>query len=208
MFHNGAKRCLNCGNVLTGNVCEYCELTPAAASIVLRRRLILRTGAFLLGSLAFLAAAYRFPPLDLDGMLVFCGVVFFSGLALAVWVERGALRGTEIEVGKRIFQAVVLIPWMLAGLLLVNAKLDNAPVEDWSTRVVAKFAMSAAMMPTRRLVVRSWRDGRRFERVAVTRDEYGEFRVGDRIVVEVHPGLAGIPWIGGVSEPRSDPGSQ
>ncbi|HEV2385835.1 MAG TPA: hypothetical protein VGS20_01140 [Candidatus Acidoferrales bacterium] len=208
MIPSGAKRCFNCGTVLTGQICDYCELTPAAASVVLRRRLILRTGLFLLGSLAFLAAAYRFPPLELDGMLVFCGVIFFAGLALAVRVERGALQGTEIEIWKRLFQAMVLAPWLLAGLLVVNGRLDSAPVESRQTRVVAKFAMPAAMMPTRRLVVRSWRDGRRFERVAVTRDEYSEFSVGDRVVVEVHPGLAGIPWVGGVREPVAGGGSR
>jgi hypothetical protein len=186
--------------VLTGRVCEHCELTPEAASVVLRRRLILRTGLFLLGSLAFLTAAYRFPPLEMDGMLVFSGALFFTGLALAIRVERGALAGKEIEIWKRIFQTVIPVPWLLAGLLVVNAKLDTSPIEGWTTKVVGKFAMSA-VLPTRRLVVLSWRAGRRFERVAVNRDEYTEFRVGDRIVVEVRQGLAGIPWVAGVDEP-------
>lgn len=202
MFRSGAKRCLNCDAVLTGPVCEHCELTPAAASLVLRRKLILRTGMFLLGSLAFLAAAYRFPPLEMDAMLVFCGVIFFVGLALAVWVERGALRGGSIEIRKRIFMALVPVPWLLAGLLVVNATLDASPVHDRETRIVGKFSMSA-MVPTRRLVVVSWRDGRRYERVPVSRDEYSEFHVGETVIVEVHSGLAGIPWVAGVVEPGS-----
>jgi hypothetical protein len=200
MFRSGAKRCLNCDSVLTGPVCEYCELTPAAASLVLRRKLILRTGMFLLGSMAFLAAAYRFPPLEMDAMLVFCGVVFFLGLALAVWVERGALRGSSIEIRKRIFMALVPVPWLLASLLVVNAKLDGSPVHDRETRVVGKFSMSA-MVPTRRLIVVSWRDGRRYERVPVSQAEYSEFHVGETVVVEIHPGLAGIPWVAGVTLP-------
>lgn len=200
MFRSGAKRCLNCDAVLTGPVCEQCELTPAAASLVLRRKLILRTGMFLLGSLAFLAAAYRFPPLEMDSMLVFCGVIFFVGLALAVWVERGALRGSGIEIRKRIFMALVPIPWLLAGLLVVNAKLDDSPVHDWETRVVEKFSMSA-MVPTRRLVVVSWRNGHRYEHVPVSQAEYSEFHVGQTVVVEIRSGLAGIPWVAGVAEP-------
>lgn len=200
MFRSGAKRCLNCDAVLTGPFCEYCELTPAAASLVLRRKLILRTGMFLLGSLAFLAAAYRFPPLEVDAMLVFCGVIFFGGLALAVWVERGALRGSSIEIRKRVFMALVPVPWLLAGLLVVNAKLDNSPLHDWETRVVGKFSMSA-MVPTRRLVVVSWRDGRRYERVPVSESEYSRFHVGETVVVEIHSGLAGIPWVAGVTLP-------
>jgi NADH:ubiquinone oxidoreductase subunit 6 (subunit J) len=197
MFRSGAKRCLNCDTVMTGPVCEGCELTEAAASLVVRRKVILRTGMFLLGSLAFVAAAYRFPPLEMDGMLVFCGAIFFLGLAMAVWVERGAMRGSQIAIRKRLFMTLVPVPWLLAALLVVNAKLDNAPVRDWTTRVVEKFSMSA-MVPTRRLVVVSWREGHRYERVPVSSDEYSRFHVGERVVVQIHPGLAGIPWVAGV----------
>jgi hypothetical protein len=196
MFRSGAKRCLNCDTVITGPICEGCDLTPAAASLVLRRKLILRTGLFLLGSLAFVAAAYRFPPLEMDGMLVFCGVVFFLGLGLAVWVERGALRGSQISIRKRLFMTLVPVPWLLAALIVVNAKFDSGPVRDYPTRVVGKFSMSA-MVPTRRLVVNSWREGHRYERVPVSRDEYLSFQVGQRVVVEIHPGI-GIPWVAGV----------
>ena len=199
MFRSGAERCLNCDTVITGPICDGCDLTPAAASLVLRRKLILRTGLFLLGSMAFVAATYRFPPLEIDAMLVFCGVVFFVGLALAVWVERGALRGNQIAIRKRLFMTLVPVPWLLAGLLVVNAKLDTGPVQDYSTRVVGKFSM-AAMVPTRRLVVESWREGRRIERVPVSREEYSRFHVGQNVVVEIHPGI-GIPWVAGVVAP-------
>lgn len=194
MFRSGARRCLNCDTVITGPVCEGCELTQTAASLVVRRRVVFRTGLFLLGSLAFVAAAYRFPPLDMDGMLVFSGVIFFVGLGMAVWVERGALRGSQIAIRKRLFMALVPLPWLLAGMLVVNAKLDRAPVRLWPTRVVEKFSMSA-IVPTRRLLVVSWREGRRYERVPVSRGEFSRFRVGERVVVEIHPGLAGIPWV-------------
>ena len=205
MFRSGATRCLNCDTVLTGPICEGCDLTPAAASLVLRRKLILRTGLFLLGSLAFVATTYRFPPLEVDGMLVFCGVIFFVGLGLAVWVERGALGGNQIVIRKRMFMTLVPVPWLLAGLLVVNAKLDNSPVRDHVTRVVGKFSMSA-MVPTRRLVVESWRAGHRFERVPVSRDEYARFEVGQRVIVEIHPGV-GIPWVAGVEAALPSGGS-
>lgn len=196
MFRSGAKRCLNCDTVITGPICDGCGLTPEAASLVLRRKLILRTGLFLLGSLAFVVATYRFPPLEIDGMLVFCGAVFFIGLGLAVWVERGALRGSQIAIRKRLFLTLVPVPWLLAGLLVVNAKLDTGPVRDYRTRVVGKFSMSA-MVPTRRLVVVSWREGHRVERVPVSREEYSRFKVGQHVVVKIHPGM-GIPWVAGV----------
>jgi hypothetical protein len=200
MFRSGAQRCLNCDAVLTGPVCESCELTPQAAALVLRRKIVLRTGLFLLGSLAFVVATYRYPPLDVDGMLVFCGVVFFLGLGLAIWVERGALRGSQVAIRKRLFLALLPVPWLLAGLLVVNAKLDDAKVRRHYTRVVGKFSMST-IVPTRRLVVISWRAGRRYERVPVSQGEYAEFHVGQEVVVEIHPGI-GIPWVAGVVPAR------
>jgi hypothetical protein len=199
MFRSGAKRCLNCDTVLTGPICDGCELTPEAASLVLRRKLILRTGLFLLGSMAFVAATYRFPPLEIDGMLVFCGVVFFIGLGLAVWVERGALRGSQIAIRKRLFMTLVPVPWLLAALLVVNAKLDIGPVRNYRTSVVGKFSMST-IVPTRRLVVVSWREGHRVERVPVSPEDYSQFKVGQHVVVEIHPGM-GIPWVAGVYAP-------
>jgi len=52
--------------------------------------------------------------------------------------------------------------------------------------------------PSGRLVVESWREGHRFERVAVSRTDYDRFHPGDFVVVRVGGGLVGIPWVAGV----------
>jgi hypothetical protein len=192
--------CLNCGAVRTADQCEACGLTSAAAGVVLRRRLVNRTGVFLLGSLTFLWASHRYPPLELDAVLIFFGVTFFLALALAVWVERAALRFSEVEITKRIFYALLPVPWLLAGLLLINGRFDASPPANWTTAVVGKFSMSA-LLPSRRLIVHSWQDGRRFERVAVDRGDYDRFQVGDRVVVRMQQGLVGIPWVDSVYRP-------
>src|SRR5579884_2119970 len=175
------RRCLNCGAAFTGRSCPGCGLTDAAASLLLRRWTLLRTGIFLLGSLAFLAAAFRFPP-------------------LALMVERRALRLSQAEWMKHLFGALVPVPWVLAALIAANGWLDGSRPTTWQTSVVGKFS-SSAMLPNRRLVVRSWREGRTVERLSVTEAEFARFHVGDSVVVYVHPGLAGIPWIGGVAAP-------
>lgn len=191
--------CLHCGASVSGELCPQCGLSASAASLLLRRWTVLRTGVFLLGTLAFLAAAYRFPPLELDGMLIFIGALFVVGLLLAVRVERGAMRYGPVEIWRRLFRAVVPVPWLLAVLLVVNARFDRGQAEGWRTLVVGKFSASA-MMPNHRLIVRSWREGHRFERVAVSAEDFDRFGVGDRIVVYVHSGLAGIPWVAGVGQ--------
>jgi hypothetical protein len=84
-----------------------------------RRRLMRQTGFFLLGSLAFPYISQIYPPLDLDWILVFFGLVFFLALTLAIFLERRARNHQEIEVLKRIYSGFVPLPWILAATLFV-----------------------------------------------------------------------------------------
>ena len=69
-------RCLDCGAERVTDQCPSCGLTSAAAEVMLRRRLLRRTAVFLVGSLAFPYISQIYPPLDLDLMLVFYGLLF------------------------------------------------------------------------------------------------------------------------------------
>src|SRR5216683_6548758 len=110
-------RCLDCGSQRTADQCPACGLTSAAAELVFRRRLLLQTGIFLVGSLAFPYVSQIYPPLDLDIMLVFFGVIFFVALTLAVILERRARNRQEIEILKRIYNGFIPLPWILAATL-------------------------------------------------------------------------------------------
>jgi len=166
---------------------------------VFRRKLIYRTLVFLAGSLCFPYVSAVFPPLDLDLMLVFFGVLFFISLALAVLLDRLARRHAEIEVIKRIFTGLVPLPWILTAILFVNGKFDNTKnIEYIPATVRDTFYMKGIVKGSRRLVVNSWRPGRRWERIAVEADDYDRFHVGDSLEVAIEPGVAGIPWVYGV----------
>jgi hypothetical protein len=191
-------RCLNCGADRHVDVCESCGLSSTAAEFSLRRKLLNRTAVFMLGALAFVAASVRYPPLELDGILIFIGVLFFSTLGLAIWVERRALRHAEVEALKRVYYGLIPLPWLLAILMLANGALDRAPPQIEEARVVGKFAMAGAL-PSRRLVVVSWREGHRVERIQVSRGDYYRYSAGDVVDVKVEDGLVGIPWVVGVS---------
>src|SRR5260370_7375132 len=58
--------------------------------------------------------------------------------------------------------------------------------------------MKGIVKGSRRLFVRSWREGQRVERLAVDLDDFDRFREGDAVVVGVGPGALGIPWYYGV----------
>lgn len=187
-------RCLNCGADRTDDRCEACGLESTAAELALRRKFSNRTAFFLLGALAFVVASGRYPPLELDGILIFVGVLFFVTLALGLWMERRAVRHLEVEALKRIYYGLVPLPWLLAALLLGNGALDRIAPTNYPTRVVEKFAMRGPL-PSRRLVVISWRGDHRFERVPVDREDFDRFQPGDGVVVRVESGLVGIPWV-------------
>ena len=103
-------RCLNCGADRNADVCDACGLGSAAAEFSLRSKLLNRTALFLLGAIAFVAASGRYPALDLDGILIFIGVLFFLTLGVAIWVERRALRHAEVEALKRVYYGLIPIP--------------------------------------------------------------------------------------------------
>ncbi len=192
-------RCLDCGAERTSDQCPACGLTTAAAELVFRRRLLGQTALFLLGSLIFPYISTVYPPLDIDAMLVFFGILFFFALTLAFFLERRARARRDIEVLRHLFTGLIPIPFILSLALFLNGRLDSPrDVRYHPATVEGRYLMKGVVHGTRRLFVYSWRAGRRYERLAVDSDDYDRFREGDQITVGVEPGTLGIPWFYGV----------
>jgi hypothetical protein len=192
-------RCFDCGAERTADQCSACGLTSAAAEVMFRRRFLKRTAVFLAGSLAFPYISQIYPPLDLDWMLVFFGVLFFAALTVAVVLDRRARNRQDLEVLKRIYAGFIPLPLILAATIFINGKLDSKKnVIYHPTTVDSRYNMPGIVRGTRRIFVRSWRDGQKYERLAVDADDYDRFRPGDPVFVGVEPGALGIPWYYGV----------
>jgi hypothetical protein len=192
-------RCLDCGSERVADQCPSCGLTSAAAEVMFRRRLFKRTAIFLAGSLAFPYVSQIYPPLELDLMLVFFGALFFVALTIAVILDRRAQNRREVEVLKRVYLGFIPLPWILAALLLANGALDSKDnVTYYPTTVYNRYNMPGIVRGTRRLIVRSWRDGEKVERLAVNSDDFDRFHAGDAVSVGVKQGALGIPWYFGV----------
>src|SRR6202165_231452 len=147
-------RCLDCGSPRIADQCPSCGLTSVAAELLFRRRLVARTAIFLVGSLAFPYVSQIYPPLDLDLMLVFFGMLFFVALAIAVVLDRRARNRRELEVLKRVYSGFIPLPWILAATLLVNGKLDSQKkVAYHDTTVDSCYNMQGIVRGTRRVFV-------------------------------------------------------
>jgi hypothetical protein len=190
-------RCLDCGADRTADQCTACGLTTAAAEVVVRRRLVRRTAWFLVGIIIFVAAAQVFPALELDAILVFSGLVFFFSLALGYWIDQRARNHREVEAVKRIYFGMVPVPWIFAAMLFLNGKLDSSHPVQIPATVVGKFS-TGGLPRSRRLVVTSWRNERRFERISVDRDDFERFQKGDDVIIQAQKGALGVPWVYGV----------
>jgi hypothetical protein len=192
-------RCLDCGAELNGAQCAVCGLTPAAAELVFRRRLLVQTAIFLAGSLLFPYISQIYAPLDIDAMLVFFGVVFFAALTMAVFLERGARARKDLQLLRHLFTGLIPVPFIFSVALFLNGRLDSPKHVAYHNSVVdGRYQMKGVVRGTRRLFVDSWRPDRRYERLAADSDDFDRFHEGDKIVVGVEPGALGIPWFYGV----------
>lgn len=192
-------RCLDCGSPRTSDQCPNCGLTSAAAEVVFRRRLLRQMAIFLIGSLLFPYVSQVYPPLDVDAMLVFFGLVFFITLAVAVFLDRRAHARKDIEILRHLFTGLIPIPFILSAALFLNGRLDSSKnVTYHQTTVAGRYLMKGMVRGTRRLFVYSWRQGHKYERLAVDSDDFDRFHQDDRINVGVEPGAIGIPWFYGV----------
>ena len=192
-------RCLDCGAERIADQCPACGLTSAAAEVMFRRRLLKRTAVFLAGSLVFPYVTNIYPPLDIDLMLVFFGLIFFVALAMAVFLDRRARRRQELEVVKRLYYGFIPLPWILAATIFLNGRLDSQKnVAYHPTTVHGRYYMHGVVRGSRRLFVEGFREGQKVERLAVDADDFDRFHEGDRVTVGVAPGALGIPWFYGV----------
>lgn len=127
-------RCLDCGSERLSDQCPSCGLTSAAAELVFRRRLVNRTAIFLVGSLIFPYISQLYPPLDLDLMLVFFGLLFFLALTMAFFLDRRARAHQELEILKRVYSGFIPLPWLLAAALFLNGRLDTPKISSTTPR--------------------------------------------------------------------------
>ena len=77
-------------------------------------------------------------------------------------LDRRARNRQDLEVLKRIYAGFIPLPLILAATIFINGKLDSQKnVTYHPTTVDSRYNMPGIVRGTRRIFVRSWRDGQK-----------------------------------------------
>jgi hypothetical protein len=89
---------------------------------------------------------------------------------------------------------------LLGILLLINGGLDRSPHSELQATVLRKVVLTGRHGTQQHiLTVSSWRPGRKSEDLGVVSRVFDRIRVGQSVIVELHHGFFGLPWLGPIS---------
>jgi hypothetical protein len=139
-------------------------------------------------------------PLD-DSRYVLIGI----GLSMLAifrirYVQKQQKAGVDIARYFPLTTWLLWSPMLVAAVLLINGALDRSPAEEHNQVVLQKY-ITHGRSTSYNIVFSSWRPGHASEKRSVSPDIYAQFRVNDRVVIEVHKGALGIPWAGKIHKP-------
>lgn len=193
------QKCPRCGNEFSGQECPRCggKSKPSAAEIDEAVGKYLYLGFTGLAGTAL--STYLYPTVERNLLSVIAGCLFF--LPLALHALRGSRKGQASDMNR--LKAAYLYCGagvvLIALMLIMNGALDWAPPRIESSSILEMRITSGKYSSTHHLVLISWRPGRAKEDLAVGTALYAHASVGQRVSVEVHKGLFGLPWYGKVT---------
>jgi hypothetical protein len=154
----------------------------------------------ILGLLCFPFAMMAWRPLD-DAPFYWIGLIlFFLSVLVMSYVQRQAKKGVDVNSFFPFTNWLAFGCALVALVVVINAKLDHSAVEQHQQMVTRKF-VSRGRSASNNIEFSSWRN-RPFERISVSRQIYDQFQVDQPIIVDLHRGALGIPWIGAIHKVR------
>ena len=157
----------------------------------------------IVGLIAFSYGVSRWRPLNPTPVYVLGFGLFFLSVFLLSHIRRKAKSGDDV---RSYFPAATWLafgPAFMAVIVLVNGPLDGSPVEQHQQVVTRKY-ISRGRGTSYYVEFSSWRPDRATERVSVSPNRYTEFRVNDPVIIDVHKGALGIPWMGTIHKTTID----
>jgi len=128
---------------------------------------------------------------------ILCGFALPVILQLFSFLRRRS--NEDIERWRRVYVYSGLVLVIIALLLFVNGGLDDSPLNQVKATVVRKAVVEGRYGNQYNVTVSSWRPARSIENLNVRSDVFERAVVGKAVIVELHKGFLGLPWIGRVS---------
>lgn len=157
----------------------------------------------IVGLIAFSYGVSRWRPLN-PAPLYWLGFgLFFLSVFLLSHIRKKAKGGDDV---RSYFPAATWLafgPVFMAIIVLVNGPLDRSPVEQHQQVVTRKY-ITRGRSTSYYVEFSSWRPDRATERASVSPKRYAEFQVHDPVIIDVHKGALGIPWMGTIRKTTVD----
>jgi hypothetical protein len=150
----------------------------------------------LTGMIGTMVAILIYPLLDRSYFWIAL-VLFLPSVFLSRYIQTKQKRGDDVSSFFPMTTWLAFGPLCVATVLLANGALDHFPVESHPEVVTQKLA-SRGKTNSYYLETPSWRSSGSFEKLQVSYRVYTQFQINDRVIVEVHRGALGIPWLGAV----------
>jgi hypothetical protein len=157
----------------------------------------------IVGLIAFSYGVSRWRPLNPVPLYWLGFGLFFLSVFLLSHIRKKAKSGDDV---RSYFPAATWLafgPAFMAMIVLVNGPLDSSPVEQHQQAVTRKY-ITRGRSTSYYVEFSSWRPDHATERASVSPKRYAEFQVNDPVIIDVHKGALGIPWMGTIRKTRID----
>jgi len=153
----------------------------------------------LAGLIGIMVATLIYPPLDRASFVMPLLLLFIACTFLLAQVQKKQRRGDDVSAFFPVTTWLAWAPVCVALIVLANGALDRNPV-DSHPEVITQKLVRRGKSNSYYFQTPSWRPNHSFEELQVPYRVFTQFQTNDRIIVEVHRGAFGIPWLGAIQK--------
>lgn len=151
------------------------------------------------GLLGVMVTSWIYRLLDSNSIYITALVLFLFPMVRYVVTVIGKRETQQVERLRTIFHRGAALSITLAGVLIANAALDQAPPQKIQSIVVRKYVTHGRRSTTYHVDVRSRRQGHTDEDLQVGSRTFSSTAEGRGVSIELYPGFVGVQWYGRVS---------
>ena len=151
------------------------------------------TGFIMAGLSLSLRALFDYNILDFNQLWITTGT--FAVLLIVI-----ILIATKLPAFKSaqdyfvIFTLIILAySYSFGAYTVANCLFDNSAPEYYQSKIIQK-EVSKGRSTTYYIIVTSWHDAEKIEKVTVSLDDYNQIAIGDEVAIAEMKGLFGTPW--------------